>query len=197
MARTKQTANKAEAKQIALTLASHPEKIADIQWDANEQAWAVLFAEGIDGGEFAMEPGEMTLEDTIAAALDYAQTALDEAGVEEADDEAEEAPVKTIVPPKYRREYAARGDARSCGDWLARTMRDLLNGGSKKNPVDLEKTYALARANGCDKEWPGLNPGQQRMNAGNAIRRAVKATGFLIVPASVSPTGVEEALRAE
>lgn len=192
MARTKTTANKAEAKIIALTLASHSALLADVQFADGE--WAIVFAEGIDGDEFAPEGDD--LESILAEALDFAQAALDAAGEETGlDDDGEEEVVKTIVPHKYRNEYKARGDARSCGDWLALTLRDLLNGGSKKAPVDLVKTYALARANGCDKEWSHLNPGQQRMNAGNAIRRAVKAAGFLVVPASVSTDGSEQVLK--
>lgn len=191
MARTKQNANKAELKQIAVWTASHADKIADVQWNADAQEWAVVFAEGLE-----LEHSGEELEATVYEALEMAEDALKEMGEEGSlDDDSEGEVVKTIVPHKYRNEYKARGDARSCGDWLAITMRDLLNGGSKKAPVDLEKTYALARANGCDKEWPHLNPGQQRMNAGNAIRRAVKANGFLIVPASVSPSGAEETLR--
>ena len=195
MARMKQTANKAEAKQIAIVLNSHPDKIADIQYTADEQGWVVVFAEALGLDNMASNEGD-DLEATIAQALEYTEDRQREMGEEQSlDDDAEGEVVKTIVPHKYRNEYKARGDARSCGDWLAITLRDLLNGGSKKAPVDLEKTYALARANGCDKEWPHLNPGQQRMNAGNAIRRAVKANGGLVVPASVSQTGQEEFLK--
>ena len=195
MARNKTTANKAEAKQIAIVLNSHPDKIADIQYNADEQGWVVVFAEALGLDNMASNEGD-DLESTIAQALEYAEDRQREMGEEQSlDDDAEGEVVKTIVPHKYRNEYKARGDARSCGDWLAITLRDLLNGGSKKAPVDLEKTYALARANGCDKEWPHLNPGQQRMNAGNAIRRAVKANGGLVVPASVSQTGQEEFLK--
>ena len=195
MARMKQTANKAEAKQIAIVLNSHPDKLADIQYNADEQGWVVVFAEALGLDNMTSNEGD-DLEATIAQALEYAEDRQREMGEEQSlDDDAEGEVVKTIVPHKYRNEYKARGDARSCGDWLALTLRDLLNGGSKKAPVDLVKTYALARANGCDREWPHLNPGQQRMNAGNAIRRAVKAQGFLVVPASVSPSGQDETLR--
>lgn len=193
MARTKQSANKAEAKQIAIYLNTYPAMLADVQYDADAGEWQVVFAEGI---ELEAHTGE-ELEATVIEALELAQDALTAQGEdgEGEDDEADEGAVKTIVPHKYRNEYKARGDARSCGDWLALTLRDLLNGGSKKAPVDLVKTYALARANGCDKEWPHLNNGQQRMNAGNAIRRAVKAQGFLVVPASVSADGSEQVLK--
>jgi len=187
MARTKQSANKAEAKQIAAIVSSHADKIVSVEYDAENGVWTVAFVDGLD-----CECEGEDLEQVLADAVDMAAEALASMGVEGSLDEEV---VKTIVPHKYRNEYKARGDARSCGDWLALTMRDLLNGGSKKSPVDLEKTYALARANGCDKEWAHLNPGQQRMNAGNAIRRAVKANGFLIVPASVSATGQDETLR--
>ena len=195
MARMKQTANKAEAKQIAIVLNSHPDKLADIQYNADEQGWVVVFAEALGLDNMTSNEGD-DLEATIAQALEYAEDRQREMGEEQSlDDDSEGEVIKTIVPHKYRNEYKARGDARSCGDWLALTLRDLLNGGSKKAPVDLVKTYALARANGCDREWPHLNPGQQRMNAGNAIRRAVKAQGFLVVPASVSPSGQDETLR--
>lgn len=191
MARTKQTANKAELKQIAAVVNSHPDKLVGVEFSAEAQVWVAEFVESLD-----LEPMEGDdLEQLLADAVDAAAEAIANAGQEESlDDDSEDPVVKTIVPHKYRNEYKARGDARSCGDWLALTMRNLLNGGSKKAPVDLEKTYALARANGCDKEWPHLNPGQQRMNAGNAIRRSVKAAGFLVVPASMSSTGEDEKL---
>ena len=195
MARMKQIANKAEAKQIGVYLNSHADKLADVQYNADEQGWVVVFAEALGLDNMTSNEGD-DLEATIAQALEYAEDRQREMGEEQSlDDDAEGEVIKTIVPHKYRNEYKARGDARSCGDWLALTLRDLLNGGSKKAPVDLVKTYALARANGCDREWPHLNPGQQRMNAGNAIRRAVKAQGFLVVPASVSPSGQDETLR--
>lgn len=188
MARTKQTANKAEIKQINAVVNSHPDKIVAVEFNAEAQEWTVEFADGLD-----CECSGDDLEQVLADAVDMAAEALAAQGEEESlDDEDGEAVVKTIVPHKYRNEYKARGDARSCGDWLAIAMRNLLNGGSKKNPVDIEATYALARANGCDKEWRHLNPGQQRMNAGNAIRRQVKLVGFLIVPASMSATGQDE-----
>lgn len=188
MARTKQNANRAETKQIAAIVNSHPDKLTSVEWSVDAQLWIATFADGIE-----LEPMEAEdLAELLADAVDAAAEALARAGQEESlDDDSDEPAVRTIVPHKYRNEYKARGDARSCGDWLAIAMRNLLNGGSKKNPVDLAKTYALARANGCDKEWPQLNPGQQRMNAGNAIRRAVKAQGFLIVPAEVSATREE------
>lgn len=191
MARTKQTANKAEIRKIEVAINSHPDKLASIEWSTDDSCWIVMFAEELDLEEMHGED----LEQVIADAIDHAGEMIAQAGQEEPlDDDSDEPEVKTIVPHKYRREYAARGDARSCGDWLALTMRELLNGGSKKAPVDLDKTYSLARANGCDKQWPHLNPGQQRMNAGNAIRRQVKAVGFLVVPGSMSATGQDEKL---
>lgn len=196
MARTKTAPTKTEAKLIGITINSHPDKLVSIEWDADEQGWAVAFADGIDGSQFVMDAGgDFDLQSVIADAIDFAAeqlAAAGEAGDLGEDDEAAER--RTIVPHKYRNEYKARGDARSCGDWLALTLRDLLNGGSKKNPVDLERTYALARANGCAKQWGHLNPGQQRMNAGNAIRRSVKTLGYLVVPASMSSDGSEQQL---
>jgi hypothetical protein len=192
MARTKQTANKAETKIINTYVASHPDKIESVEWSTDDQTWILMFAEALQLEEMHGED----LEQLLADAVDHAAEMIAQGDGEEAlDDDSDEPAVRTIVPHKYRNEYKARGDARSCGDWLALTMRDLLNGGSKKAPVDLDRTYALARANGCDKEWPHLNPGQQRMNAGNAIRRQVKAVGYLVVPASMSATGQDEQLK--
>jgi hypothetical protein len=193
MARTKQTANKAEQKQIAAIVNSHPDKLASVEWLFTDEGacWVATFAEGVE-----LDPMEGDdLEQLLADAVDAAAEMLARQGEDEGlDDDSEGEAIKTIVPHKYRNEYKARGDARSCGDWLALTLRDLLNGGSKKNPVDLEKTYALAEANGCTKRWDHLNPGQQRMNAGNAIRRQVKAVGYLVVPAELSSDGTEQKL---
>jgi hypothetical protein len=192
MARSKQTANKAELKQIAAIVNSHPDKIASVEYDAEQQLWVATFADGVELDPMEGEDLEQILADAVDAAGEFLASQGEEADL---DDDSDEPVVRTIVPHKYRNEYKARGDARSCGDWLALTMRDLLNAGSKKAPVDLAKTYALAEANGCTKRWEHLNPGQQRMNAGNAIRRQVKAVGYLVVPASMSATGQDEQLK--
>ena len=193
MAKAKTQPNKAEHKAIAIALNEHKNLIESIEWDGegDQFFFTVTLADGA------------TYEDTdihaaIAEALEHAQAEMPEAVEEEAaEDEAEEAKVgKTIVPVRYRHEYKARGDARGCGDWLMLKMRELLNAGSKKAPVNLPLTYELARANGVTKEWPGLNPGQQRMNAGNGIRRAVRKAGHLVVPASMSATKEELKLDA-
>lgn len=39
--------------------------------------------------------------------------------------------------------------------------------------MDLERLYSLAREYGITKRYDGLNPGQQRMNIGNQLRRRV------------------------
>jgi hypothetical protein len=189
--KTKTSINKREQKQIDAVVNSHPDKLTQIVWDAEAQVWCATFVETLNVDAMENE----SLDDLIVDALEAAAAALEEAGEEESlDDDSDDVLTKTIVPHKYRSEYKARGDARCCGDWLAITLRNLLNGGSKKNPVNLDLTYKLARANGCDKQWPSLNPGQQRMNAGNAIRRAVKAAGFLVIPASMSSDGSEQRL---
>jgi hypothetical protein len=190
MARNKTQITKREQKQIDAVVNSHPDKLASVEWNAEAQTWIAHFAESLEIDSMESED----LDALLADALEAGAAALEEAGVEEELDDAEEGMHKTIVPVKYRNEYKARGDARVCGDWLSFKLRELLNASGKKGgvgPVDLDKTYALARANGCDKEWPHLNPGQQRMNAGNAIRRNFIKTNALVVPASVSPTGEE------
>ena len=44
--------------------------------------------------------------------------------------------------------------------------------------LNLEKLYALAKRYGIDKTYPHLNPGQQRMNIGNLLRKQVPENEF-------------------
>jgi hypothetical protein len=188
MARTKTGPNKAEARKIEITLAEHT-AIASIEW--NDGEWTVTH----EGGE---EYTDGDLEGAIASALE-AIAETEEAETEgegeaeaiaeaEAEAEGDEPVPHSIVPEKYRDEYKARGDASSCGDWIANSLKRWVSSADGKQ-THLSKVYAIASANGCDKEWPHLNNGQQRMNAGNAIRRVAKAQGFYIVPQYVTGDG--------
>lgn len=67
--------------------------------------------------------------------------------------------------------------------WLANTANDdfnvWLNAQVKPNgKLDLEKLYAVARDYGVDKRYDHLNPGQQRMNIGVALRKAVPESAY-------------------
>ncbi|TBC98962.1 hypothetical protein ELH24_09915 [Rhizobium ruizarguesonis] len=62
--------------------------------------------------------------------------------------------------------------------WLANTANDAFNTwlNAQVKPggkLDLEKLYAVAREWRIDKRYDQLNPGQQRMNIGVALRKAV------------------------
>jgi len=186
MARQKTSPNKAESKQIGIALNEHKALISTIEWDGEGENFAFIVTTTDEEQHQSAD-----LQEAIAAALDHMQEAAPEAVEEAAEaDEAEATEEatngKTIVPKRYRDEYKARGDARSNGDWFAKTFKQFCNGSSKKAPVDLGKVYAIARANGVDKEWPGLNNGQQRMNAGNMVRRKVMISGVMVIPAEAN-----------
>lgn len=51
--------------------------------------------------------------------------------------------------------------------WIDKQIRDA------HGKLDIEKLYALAAKYGIEKRYPNLNPGQIRMNLGNALRRRV------------------------
>ena len=191
MAKAKTQPTKAEQKQIRITMAEHAKLIERIEDGIENTEEGDVFKFAVftfDGESFH----NTSLQDAIADALEHAASAEEGNGLEDeqAEDDSEGGGIKTIVPVKYRDEYKARGDARSNGDWFAHTFRLLCNGSNKKSPVNLDLVYAIARANGVDKTWPHLNNGQQRMNAGNMVRRVVEASGVLVVPAGIN--GPEE-----
>ena len=186
MANTKKNPNKAENKAISIALSAHKDLIERIEWNTEGEGFEFVVTT-TDDEAFR----NADLEQSIADALAHMQEEHPEETAE-ADDEAETQAEggKTIVPKRYRDEYKARGNARHNSDWFALTMASYCNAEGKKAAVLLERVYAIALANGVDKTWPTLNNGQQRMNAGNAIRRKVLTNGFLTIPALV--TGTEE-----
>jgi hypothetical protein len=58
-------------------------------------------------------------------------------------------------------------------------------GGTRRN-TNLDLLRMVAAANGIDKDWPNLNPGQRAMNTRNMLRAKVRKTGQLIIPAAVT-----------
>lgn len=112
---------------------------------------------------------------------------------------------KSKVKASYKAKYAEREAAmarrpkglsrkalaRCNGDWLAvelarRTLGD-------KDKLQLDAWYAICDANGVDwKRWGHLNPGQQRMCGGLALRAVVAEQEALKLPGedAVEPTRV-------
>lgn len=117
-------------------------------------------------------------------------------GIEEEPEEA-----GSIVPPRYKTEYKARGDETRCGDWLCEAIDPWVTTpiigkkGGRRKTTDLEALRVLCRANGVDKDWPNLNNGQRAMNMRNMLRAVVVNKGTITIPAQLSGdiTRVKEA----
>lgn len=141
-----------------------------------------------DDGTFTAEKGENVLaegedlEEVIAEAIDALQNGEgDEEGEEEAGEgeeaaeEAEEAGKGSVVPDKYRKLYAERGDANHCGDDLAQRLALLLK---SDGVADVERLRLLAALNGIDfaryetdtRGWIG----RARMTIGNILRARIR-----------------------
>lgn len=95
------------------------------------------------------------------------------------------APVsRSVVAPAYKARYAARAEsaklpkgvdrkviARSCGDWLAKTLSVYCVKGRK---ADRAAFTAILEANGVDhSKWAALDNGRFRMTGGLALRRVI------------------------
>lgn len=167
-----------------------------------EYPWFVL---GFSAGVFTLvceTVGYAEEGDDIEAMYADALEAVPEApeGFEEPE-ESDDEKAGSIVPPKYRNEYKARGDATRCSDEFCELVDPwvMLQDG-KKVKGSVEKTQALAVANGITKDWPNLNPGQRNMNWRNMLRTLAIKNGKLHVPAELggpqditfSPAWVEE-----
>lgn len=107
-------------------------------------------------------------------------------------EEEEEGTGGSVVPNKYKKIYAERGDATNCGDWLALTLNKYCHVLNEKNKpaTDIDRFIAIAIANGIDADYldklnsgtPGWQ-GRLRMSARNLLTTIVADAGFLIVPA--------------
>lgn len=143
--------------------------------DNESETWG-LSVEGLDD----TFEGE-TLKEALDALLDAAQ----EAGIEV----AEEKPVSVVVPDKYKKEYAARGDATCCGDWLAVTLKGQFEVTTDNGPqFDADGFADMLTANGVDQsgKWASLPAsgqkgwqGRYRMNGRQKLEIRVAATGAL------------------
>lgn len=114
--------------------------------------------------------------------------------MKDAPEEEDEEEVGSIVPPRYKNEYKARGDETRCNDWLCEmidpwvTIPVMGKQGVYKSRkrTDLEALRVLCRANGITKDWPLLNNGQRAMNMRNMLRSVVVERGTVIIPAQLS-----------
>lgn len=171
-------------------------------------------------GKKAIAEGE-DVHEVIAEGLEELFGDEDSAEAEEREvdeEEIEDEEPGSIVKPKYREEYKARGTPTHCNDWLAqeytrfatsekpagtREVRNQKTGKVRTVKVkaklsgDVAKHYAIARANGVDKTWPSLNPGQQCMNSRNMVRAVVIKEGVLHIPGMLTPTGKPLALTPD
>lgn len=101
---------------------------------------------------------------------------------------------RSKVAPSYKAKYAEREAAmvrrpkgvsrkvlaRSSGDWLAVELAKRVLG--EKDKLQLDRFYAILTANGVDPtRWAHLNPGQQRMCGGLALRAVVANNECLLL----------------
>lgn len=148
-----------------------------------------------DTGEVSISFGHRVIG-TVAELDDIAQAtneALDELSDEEralgAQLDAEDEEVLrggSVVPDKYKKQYAADGHPGNCGDWLALTLEPLVtNQASKFDPDAMDE---IARLNNIDtsklnrdsRGWQG----RFRMTTRNMMVKVVAKSGVLHVPAS-------------
>lgn len=114
------------------------------------------------------------------------QAEAEESGEEiDLEDDEEAEGTGSVVPEKYKRLYAERGDARHCGDWLAETLNELVLNGDGK--LEVEALCVIAEANGvqCRAYANSTTPGWQgrmRMTTRNMLRGKVAVAGTLVVP---------------
>lgn len=97
----------------------------------------------------------------------------------------------SVVPEKYKKIYAERGDATHCGDWLALTLNSLCKVLNEKGreTTDLDRLETIANANGVSPDKFGKLgvqtngwQGRYRMTIRNALAKVVALKGSLFVP---------------
>lgn len=107
--------------------------------------------------------------------------------------EADEAPVRVVVAAKYKVEYAARGNANHCGDWLALMLDGMfetviVDGDKAGSLFNHEQYAAFLKLNGVEMvgKWADLpSSGQKgwqgrfRMNGRQKLEKAILTSGVL------------------
>jgi hypothetical protein len=150
------------------------------------------FAATYEGHPSFAESAKAALSEAAAKrdALLLAAEAQDEETEDQTEDQTEgdepegdeEAPApRSVVAERYRREYAARGNADHCGDWLAVTLVGL----TKEAKLNLDFFQQIEAANGvvnkCLLQKPS-DVGRYRMTGRNLLQKVVVAAGGLKLP---------------
>lgn len=88
-----------------------------------------------------------------------------------------------LINPEQRQAWLERTASEPFNEWLNSQVRD------EVGRLDLRKLHAVARRFGVDKEgqYAHLNPGQQRMNIGNALRPLVPTSEVNQPPQAINP----------
>lgn len=141
------------------------------------------------GEEIARDP---VLEDLVVTLQEGIEP-------EEAADDSEEG--GSVVPDRYKKLYAERGDATHCGDWLALTINGLCRvlDDKGKETTDLDRLQIIANANDVNPARYGKLgvetngwQGRYRMTVRNMMTPRVAAKGFLFVPDGCGAEGDQE-----
>lgn len=150
--------------------------------------------------EIARDPEFEDLIETLNEHL--AEQDADEGG-EDAEDDDES--TGSVVPTKYKAEYAARGNPNHCGDWLAETLASLCRVLDEhgKEVTDIDRLETIANANDVAPARYGKLglatngwQGRFRMTIRNMMVPRIAAKGFLFIPEGCSKTGEEQTLMA-
>lgn len=135
---------------------------------------------------------------TPAKALDYAIETMDEAIATAIEEEGLEVRTLSKCIRPYRAKYAPHGD--SCGDDLHHAIKAFITveerdpeTGVAREHADLKLLRRLVEQNNVEYRWDHLNPGQQRMCAGNVLR------GMLMKgqPVKVGKAVIQQKVAAE
>ena len=156
-----------------------------------------LNKKGKRGEEIARDP---VLEDLFETLAETAAEGSSEGEEDEPEDRG------SVVPERYKKEYAARGDATNCGDWLALLLNSYchVTDETGKKVTDIDRLETIANANDISParygklgvETNGWS-GRYRMTVRNMMVPRVCAKGFLFIPDGVAQGDQEVAAPAE
>ena len=130
----------------------------------------LLFLEDDDGRWVQKLDGPIRCQRAKRYGTAAFETILDAELAPDWDEEAEdkdELP-RSVVPNRYKKAYRARGDESHCGDDLASWLKDVAF-------EDLERAAVEAGLVEYG-QYKHLNPGMQRMNVGNRVRKLIRTT---------------------
>lgn len=105
------------------------------------------------------------------------------AAVEADDEEGEDEGPRSVVKGVYKARYAAKGDPRNCGDWLAATLKEHVL--DDDGHLDVSALERIAKANGVDPTYTNRSrgwEGRMRMTIGLKLRPVVAEQGGLAIP---------------